>query len=143
MTSEQINLVEDSFKKIGTDPEVAAELFYHRLFEIDPHLRDLFKGDLIEQGRKLMQMIGVAVKGLGRIEELAPALRSLGSRHADYGVQDRHYDTVAAALLWTLEKALGSNFTSRTKEAWIAAYTLLATTMKSAGHEHSTLSAVQ
>lgn len=117
MTLEQIDLVEDSFRQIEPNAEAAAKLFYDRLFEIDPALRPLFKGDLSEQGRKLMHMIGLAVKGLRRIDELVPALRSLGARHAGYGVEDRHYDTVAAALLWTLEKALGPAFTPQTKEA--------------------------
>jgi hemoglobin-like flavoprotein len=92
----------------------------------------LFKGDLVEQGRKLMQMIGVAVNGLDRLDQILPAVQQLGVRHAAYGVRDQHYDTVATALLWTLEQGLGSDFTPEVKDAWTAAYTVLAGTMKHA-----------
>lgn len=138
MTSEQINLVQASFKMIEPQAEEAAALFYDRLFEIDPRLQPLFKGDIREQGRKLMQMLGLAVKTLGRIEELVLALRTLGARHAGYGVEDRHYETVGSALLWTLEKGLGAAFTAETKEAWTVAYGLLAQTMKDAGSRSRT-----
>ncbi|MBK9162397.1 MAG: hemin receptor [Acidobacteria bacterium] len=132
MTNEQIQLVTESFDKIAPRADEAAALFYGRLFEIDPALRGLFKGDLGEQGKKLMQMIGVAVKGLDRLNEIVPAVRSLGARHAGYGVEDSHYETVGSALLWTLAQGLGSDFTSETEEAWAAAYTILAETMKDA-----------
>jgi hemoglobin-like flavoprotein len=132
MTNEQINLVKSSFAKIEPVAEEAARLFYTRLFELDPGLRELFKGDMNEQGRKLMRMIGLAVKGLDRIEELVPAVQALGARHAGYGVKDHHYKTVAAALLCTLEEALGADFTIKTKEAWTTVYNLLAQTMKEA-----------
>lgn len=79
-----------------------------------------------------MQMIGVAVRGLGRLDEIIPAVRSLGARHAGYGVEDSHYETVGSALLWTLGQGLGPDFTSETEEAWAAAYTILAETMKDA-----------
>jgi hemoglobin-like flavoprotein len=132
MNSEQINLVKASFAKIEPVAEGAAVLFYARLFEIAPDLQRLFKGDIREQGRKLMRMIGAAVKGLDRLEEIVPAVRALGARHAGYGVRDRDYETVAKALLWTLERALGDEFTAETRSAWTAVYNLLAQTMKDA-----------
>lgn len=135
MTGLQIALVQASFERVEPIAEEAAELFYARLFELDPALRPLFRGDIREQGRKLMHMIGLAAKGLSRLEELVPKLRSLGERHSGYGVEDRHYDTVGEALLWTLEKGLGPAFDAETKNAWSAAFSLLARTMKeSSGH---------
>jgi hemoglobin-like flavoprotein len=77
-----------------------------------------------------MQMIGLAVDSLDRLDALAPTLASLGRRHAGYGVQDRHYDTVGAALLWTLEQGLGADFTPEVRQAWAGAYALLARTMQ-------------
>jgi hemoglobin-like flavoprotein len=102
------------------------------LFELDPSLRSLFKGDIKEQGRKLMAMINTAIGGLTRLEELVPAVQGLGRRHVTYGVQDSHYGTVASALLWTLETGLGPAFTPPVKAAWAKAYTVLADTMKAA-----------
>jgi hemoglobin-like flavoprotein len=133
MTPEQIALVQTSFKQVTPIADQAAALFYRRLFELDPELKALFKGDMTEQGKKLMQMIGVAVNGLTRLEEIVPAVQQLGKRHVGYGVTPAHYDTVGAALIWTLELGLGKSFTPQVKDAWAAAYTLLAGVMIDAG----------
>jgi hemoglobin-like flavoprotein len=132
MTPAQKILVQKTFGQVVPIADTAAALFYGRLFEIDPALRPLFKGDMVEQGRKLMQMIGVAVNGLDRLDQIVPAVQQLGIRHAGYGVKEEHYAAVAAALLWTLEEGLGADFTPEVKDAWTAAYTVLATTMQQA-----------
>jgi len=131
-TLTQIELVQSTFAIIAPIADDAAALFYRRLFEIDPDLRQMFKSDAAEQRRKLMQMLTAAVKGLPRLDRLIPVVEDLGRRHAGYGVRDEHYDTVGAALLWTLEKGLGSAFTPDVREAWTTVYGLLASTMKNA-----------
>ena len=135
LTSAQKTLVQQSFSTIAPIADAAAVLFYQRLFELDPALERMFRGDMAEQRKKLMQMLTAAVKGLDRLEQLVPVVQDLGRRHATYGVAEKHYDTVGAALLWTLEKGLGGAFTPETKEAWAAVYGLLATTMKEAARE--------
>jgi hemoglobin-like flavoprotein len=132
MTLTEKNLVQQSFARVAPIAEVAAELFYGRLFELDPSLKPMFRGDMKDQGRKLMQMLAVAVHGLDRLQDILPALRQLGRRHADYGVRDEDYDTVGAALLWTLEKGLGEAFTQEVKAAWAKVYGILTTEMKAA-----------
>lgn len=132
LTPEQITLVKESWEKVVPISETAAELFYGKLFELDPALKPLFKGDMKEQGKKLMAMINTAVNGLTNLEAIVPAVQQLGERHVDYGVKAEDYDTVGAALLWTLEQGLGDAFTSDVKEAWVNVYTLVATTMKDA-----------
>lgn len=132
MTPQQIEMVQTSFNKVAPIAEQAADLFYNRLFELDPALKPLFKGDIKEQGRKLMSMIGIAVNGLTNLDALVPAVQDLGKRHVGYGVQDEHYDTVGTALLWTLEQGLGDDFTPDVKEAWTQTYVTLATVMKEA-----------
>ena len=133
MTPESKQLVQDSWRQVAPISEAAAELFYGRLFELDPQLRPLFAHtDLKEQGKKLMQMLAVVVKGLDNLDKLVPAVAALGQRHGEYGVKDEHYDTVAAALLWTLEKGLGEGFTAAVRQAWIDAYSLLSMVMKRA-----------
>src|SRR6185503_18545359 len=111
LTKEQITLVKGSFAVIAPIADDAAALFYRRLFEIDPRLRPMFKSDMAEQRRKLMQMLTAAVKGLNHLNRLVPIVEDLGRRHAAYGVADAHYDTVGEALLWTLERGLGKEFT--------------------------------
>ena len=132
MTESTKQLVRDSFAKVAPIADTAAELFYGKLFELDPSLRPLFRGDMAEQGKKLMNMIGLAVKGLNDLEHLVPAVEHLGRSHGSYGVTDGHYDTVGTALLWTLEQGLGDAFTPEVRAAWTEVYTLLATTMKNA-----------
>lgn len=132
MNSRQIELVQSSFAKVAPIADTAADLFYTRLFELDPSLSRLFRGERAEQGRKLMQMIGAAVRGLNDLDKLIPVVRQLGVRHLGYGVEDSHYETVGAALLWTLEKGLGADFNSEVRQAWTEVYTVLAQTMKEA-----------
>ena len=135
MNQKQIELVQSSFAEVLPIAETAAALFYDRLFELDPSLRPMFRGDMKEQGKKLMDMIAVVVVNLRNLDRLVPGIQALGARHAGYGVQDEHYDTVGAALLWTLGQGLGEAFTDDVRDAWVAAYTILATTMKDAASE--------
>ncbi len=135
MTPDQINLVQTSFKSVAAISEQAAELFYGRLFELDPSLRRLFKGNMKEQGKKLMATIGVAVSSLTNLEKIRPTVQKLGAAHWEYGVEEKDYDTVAQALLWTLAKGLGPAFTNEVKAAWTETYVILAGIMKEAAHK--------
>lgn len=137
MTPQQISLVKTSWQKVLPISDKAAELFYGKLFEMDPTLEPLFSGDMTVQGRKLMLMINTAVNSLDRLDAIVPAVQGLGKRHVAYGVKDEHYDTVAGALLWTLEAGLGDAFTPDVKDAWVQTYTILATTMKDAAAEEA------
>ena len=132
LTPDQVTVVQDTFAVIAPIADDAAALFYRRLFELDPDLKSMFKGDMAEQRRKLMQMLTAAVKGLSHLDRLMPVVEDLGRRHAGYGVTDAHYETVGTALLWTLEKGLGNAFTREAREAWTTVYGTLATTMKNA-----------
>ena len=135
LTLTQKTLVQDSFATIAPIADDAAVLFYQRLFELDPSLEPMFRGNMAEQRKKLMQMLTAAVKGLDRLDQLVPVVENLGRRHAGYGVTDAHYDTVGSALLWTLQMGLGRAFTAEVKDAWATVYGLLATTMKEAARE--------
>jgi nitric oxide dioxygenase len=106
-----------------------AETFYNRLFEIAPSVRPMFKGDIKAQGLKLTQTLGMVVAGLHNFGLIEPTVAELGRKHVGYGVEDKDYDTVAQALLWTLEKHLGPAFTPQVKEAWTQAYTTIAGVM--------------
>ena len=135
LTMAQKTLVQNTFATVTPIADDAAALFYRRLFELDPSLERLFRGDMKEQRKKLMQMLTAAVKGLDPLDQLVPVVEDLGRRHAEYGVADAHYDTVGSALLWTLEKGLGAAFTPEVKDAWATVEGLLATTMKNAARE--------
>lgn len=137
MSPEKIRLVQESFAHVEPIATDAARMFYDRLFELDPSLRPLFTGDMEEQGKKLMDMIGVAVRGLDRLDDITPAVEQLGVRHQGYGVEPEHYDTVGEALLWTLEQGLGERFTPEVRAAWTETYELLAGVMVGAAEKAS------
>ncbi len=125
-------LVQDSFAKVAPIADAAAVMFYDRLFELDPSVKPLFKGDMAVQGRMLMHAIGMAVAGLDDLPAMTPVVQELGVRHTRYGVQLEHYDTVGEALLWTLGQGLGEEFTPEVQMAWTEVYTLLAQVMQDA-----------
>ena len=136
MNPAQITLVQNTFNLIEPIAEIAAGLFYNRLFELDPSLKPMFKNDIKEQGKKLMQALAFVVKGLKKPDTIIPVLQDMGCGHVRYGVQDAHYDTVGAALLWTLEKGLGEEaWTAEVEEAWTAAYGLISHVMKETASE--------
>jgi hemoglobin-like flavoprotein len=129
MNAEQVKLVQGNFKKVVPMADAAAALFYGRLFDLDPALEALFKGDMVEQGRKLMEIIGVTVKALDRPERVLPAVQGLGVLHTGYGVRAKDYVTVGRALIWTLKKCLGDDFTPEAEAAWAEVYSTLAGAM--------------
>ena len=135
MTPQQIELVKKTWVMVVPIADTAAELFYGRLFELEPSYREMFNNDMTEQGKKLMKTINIAVEALDDVEPLIPTLKQMGADHAGYGVVDRDYNVVGAALLWTLEKGLGEVFTDEVKNAWAAVYEVLANTMKAGAAE--------
>jgi len=129
MNADQIALVQSSFAKVAPISEQAAALFYARLFELAPEVRALFKGDMVEQGRKLMLMLAMITSKLNQLDTLVPAAQGLARRHVAYGAQAAHYAVVGQALLDTLAKGLGDEFTPEVREAWTAAYATLSAVM--------------
>lgn len=129
MTPDQIDLVQSSFAKVVPIADIAADLFYGRLFEIAPEVKPLFRDDMREQGRKLMTTLGVVVSGLKDLDAILPAAKALAVRHVGYGVAAADYKPVGAALIWTLEKGLGEDFSPEVRSAWLVAYATLSSVM--------------
>lgn len=132
MSPEKIALVQSTWASVVPIADQAADLFYQRLFELDDSLKTLFPDDMTEQKKKLMQTLAVCVNGLNELGEIVPAVQSLGRRHVDYNVKPEQYETVGAALLWTLEKGLGDSWNADAEQAWTEVYGVLSTTMKEA-----------
>lgn len=134
MSSTEIKHVQDTFMKVLPISDAAATLFYDRLFELDPSTKALFS-NMAKQKKVLMDTLKTVVYSLHEFDTVRPAVRELGKRHVRYQVEERHYATVGQALLYALEKGLGSDFTPEVKQAWASAYTFLANTMKEAAKE--------
>jgi hemoglobin-like flavoprotein len=125
MTPDQVKLVQESFAKVAPISDQAAVMFYNRLFEIAPSVKAMFPTDMSEQRRKLMATLAIVVNGLSKLEMILPAASSLATRHVAYGAKAEHYPVVGEALLWTLEKGLGADWTPDVAEAWTTAYSTL------------------
>lgn len=130
LTDHQIALIRSSYDRILPLAEETGDLFYSRLFEIAPYLRPLFRGDMKVQGRKVMEMLTFIVISADDLEQVTPRLQQLGKDHRSYGVTSGHYDIFASALLWTLERMLGREFTDEVRNAWVALYVDVTTPMK-------------
>jgi hemoglobin-like flavoprotein len=125
MTPEQVKLVQQSFAQVAPIADKAAEIFYGRLFEIAPSVKPLFHGDMAEQRRKLMAALAAVVAGLSNLSSVLPVASALAKRHVDYGARPEHYSAVGEALLWTLARGLGPQWTPEVAAAWTSAYATL------------------
>lgn len=134
MDDTQIEMIQASFAKVAPIADTAADIFYTRLFEIAPEVKPMFTGDIKEQGKKLMTTLGVVVNGLKDFDKIVPVAQQLAVKHVDYGVKAEHYQPVGEALIFTLEKGLGDDFTPELKAAWLGAYTTLSGVMIDAAY---------
>ena len=135
MTPENVSLVQETWAAVEPIADQAADLFYGRLFELDPSLKALFPDDMGEQKKKLLQTLAVCVKGLTDLESIVPAVQALGRRHVEYKVEPEQYKTVGQALVWTLEQGLGEVYTPEVETAWGEVYEILSATMIAAADE--------
>ncbi|MEL6920058.1 MAG: globin family protein [Pseudomonadota bacterium] len=134
MTPDQIDLVQGSFQKVAPIAPQAAAMFYDRLFEIAPQVRQMFTGSMEEQGAKLMTTLGVVVNGLKNLDAVLPAAQALAIKHVGYGVTAEQYAPVGEALIYTLQQGLGDHFDADTEDAWLTAYTTLSNVMIDAAY---------
>ena len=129
MTERQILLVKNSWSYVIVNADEAGQLFYKHLFEVAPEVKPMFKGDIKEQARKLMNMVTYIVTKLQKLDEIIDEVRSLAQRHGKYGVKPHYYQIVGTSLLWTLKEGLGDKWNLETEEAWTTVYTFLADAM--------------
>lgn len=136
MTPAEKQLIRSNWAAVEPIADVASDLFYARLFELDPKLAALFaETDMRRQGRMLMQTLAIVVKSLDDLSVVVPAVEALGRRHVAYGVEPDDYGTVGGALLWTLEQGLGEAFTPEARAAWAGAYGIVSSVMIAAAEQ--------
>ena len=130
MTKQDISRVQVSWHTIEPVKRVAAELFYVKLFELDATLKLLFCDDLQQRQHKFLQLVDATVQGLEYTDGMKAAMRELGIRHPLFGDSEEHHGTVAAALLWTLEKCLRKEFTDEVRASWARTFEVLSQAMR-------------
>lgn len=116
ITPRQQMLIRESFAGARELAEPLSQLFYGRLFQLSPEVRQMFRGDIKAQGKKLMDTLGVVVDAVEDLEPLRPKLRELGAQHTGYGVEPHQYETVTASLIWAIGQATG--LTVEARDAW-------------------------
>lgn len=130
MTTRQIHLIRTTWQIAERQADVVGPLFYETLFEIAPEVRPLFAGTNVPgQSKKLLSMLSYVIAKLDTLDEIMNEIRKLAKRHVQYGVEDRHYGYVGAALLMTLEKGLGDVWNEEVKDAWTTCYGILSSAM--------------
>ena len=90
MNVEQVELIRRSLIQVHPIADQIAASFYARLFEVTPHLRKLFSGDMTKQGAMLMTSLELAVSSLDEPVSILPAIQALGERHLSYGVKSEY-----------------------------------------------------
>lgn len=135
MTAAEITLVQSSFRRILPVADQTAALFFARLFEIDPELRQQVSGDIAAQGRKLMQSLALAVNGLSHPATLTPVVRRAGMRRPGALLGNGRLEAIGAALLWALEKSAGQPFSTETRNAWTRTYWFLAEALRAGARD--------
>jgi hemoglobin-like flavoprotein len=130
-SKEEIKLIQYSFTTLTSKSKHVGEKFYKRLFEANPEMARLFKGDMKEQAGHLMRMVKTVVEGLNHQQIILPAIQDLGRRHQEYGVEAEQYKVFGDLLISVVEEELGNDFNAATKKAWQKLYGVLADEMKS------------
>lgn len=135
LTGTQVKLIKKSWEVFRTmNPAIPGDVFYSRLFLLNPNLEKLFKPSMQAQYTKLIDMLTLIVSRLERIDEVTSEIKELAIRHVEYGVKAKHYTAVGEALLWTLKQGLGNEWTNDLEQAWITCYQTLAGEMVDAAY---------
>lgn len=115
MTPRQITLVQKSWSQLSPVEDMAARLFYRRLFETAPEMRSSISLSVCEQSDHLLATLASSVADLTP-EEDAPLFEERFM--VDFGFPTEFRLKIEAAFLWMLDQVLGDNDAHATKKAW-------------------------
>jgi methyl-accepting chemotaxis protein len=122
MTSRQILLIKSSWSFAAAQAQESGEVFYQRLFELDPTLKKLFPDNVDLQANKLIKMLTYIITHLQSLHELSEEISQLARRHTHYGAKPEHLKTVGQALIDSLAQVNGKRWDKETAEAWQQVY---------------------
>lgn len=129
MTDRKTLIIKTTWSYVMTQPELTGELFYGKLFELDPTLRQMFPENMEGQMHKLINMITYMVSRLQTLPQIQKDIDAMAIRHTGYGVKDEHYALVGKALLWVLEDRLEGQWDEEAAQAWSELYGIWAESM--------------
>ena len=116
-------MIQESFAKAKPAVFDIVERFYENLWDDHPETKALFKTtDMPAQKKALARALTFVVDHLQDDDKLSTYLKSMGSRHVNYGIREDHYEWIGQALLKTLGEAFGRLWTAELAENWAEAY---------------------
>jgi nitric oxide dioxygenase len=135
LTDDEVDLLHLGLRLMEERKELAAALFYPRLFEIAPDTRSMFGLDIVAQTEKTIFAFGAVVAQIHDLEGVDTMAADLARRHVAYGVEARHYPLVGRAVISILAEVLGpDHFTPEMEAAWAKAYGEIAAAMVRAAY---------
>lgn len=127
-----IEVLQQSFRRLTPKADTLASTFYDLLFERSPEALQLFAGVRFdEQKKKLLRALALVVRNIERQEFLAPYLSGLGAMHVAYGVRPEHYPMVGECLMTALAETAGKSWTPDQEAAWRGAFAVISRVMLS------------
>lgn len=115
-------LVQQSFALLEPALEPLMDLFFARLFQMEPSLRNLFPNDLSHHKRIFCRTLALIICEMEELAQLDTRVEELGKLYIALGLDAGAYDTLGAALVWTVEIGLGEAFTLEMRTAWSLFY---------------------
>jgi nitric oxide dioxygenase len=131
-----VALLQSSFLKLEPQAQEFSDTFYRILLNKYPRLRPLFsETDMEKQKVKLIESLKLVMVNVYNTEALTFILKNLGKRHVQYGAVLTDYPLIGDALLQSLDRHLGEDWTPEVRETWTLAYQMIADTMAAGGRE--------
>ncbi len=118
MTPRQITLIQKSWSQLSPVEDMAARLFYRRLFELAPEVRPSVSLSISEQSDHLLMTLTSAVAELSEIELSEGALQFDDRFMVDFGIAAEFRSEIEAAFLWMMDQVLGDSDAHATWSAW-------------------------
>lgn len=142
LSDDDVDLLHLGLRLMEERKELAAALFYPRLFEIAPDTRPLFGTDIIAQTEKTIFAFAAVVAQIQALDAEDSLCADLARRHVAYGVEARHYPLVGRVVLGLLEDVLGpEHYTPEMASAWQRAYEEIAAAMIRAAYGKGSVAA--
>ncbi len=119
LTKEDANNIVSSWQSLAGKELETMTSFYNALFKMAPEVRFYFPDDMGTLSKKLQMTLDVVIDNIHDVDALIPELHKLGRYHKNkVGVESSHYPFVVKALVFTIRKAMGNDYTDEIGESW-------------------------
>lgn len=127
LSQETIAAIKETIPLVSQQAENVTSRMYEILFSKYPETKPLFANATSDQHKKLAGAIAAFAGNIDNLGALGGAVEKMAQSHVNTNVLPLHYPMVADALITAMGEVLGEAFTPERKNAWVEAYTFLAT----------------